>query len=65
MTTKEKASRYDALQVAITLTIESYEKEIKRCPTADEVGGNTLKACDFGRASAYRDVVNTLKRWIA
>ena len=65
MTNKEKASRYDALQVAIKLTIESLEKEISRCPTAAEVGNNPLMACDFGRSTAYQNVVITLNRWLA
>lgn len=64
MTTKEKASRYDALQAAIEMTIKLYEEEISKAPTANEVCNNLIKACEFGRASAYAGTVKTMKRWI-
>ena len=60
MTDKEKASRYDALQVAIRTYLESYQKELKR--PLPECG--MLKAWEEGNRAAKENFVELLGRWL-
>lgn len=64
LTPKEKAARYDALQVAIKFRIDQYKSRVINCPTADEVGTDLIKACKFGAKTAYESVISDLEMWI-
>lgn len=60
MTDKEKASRYDSLQVAIRTYMESYQKELKR-PLPER---GMLKAWEEGNRAAKENFVELLGRWL-
>ena len=65
MTTKEKASRYDALQVAIQTTIQAYQRTIIGYPSADVVGSNIILASQYGEKIAYQNAISDMRRWLA
>ena len=58
MTDKEKATRYDALQVAIRIHLDSYQKRLK-APLPEE---GIIKAWEQGNRAAIEDFVETLGR---
>lgn len=65
MTTKEKASRYDALQVAIKITLEGYRKRAKeherQYNEAKELG--LVGAYTKGLSDGFYHVIQDLERW--
>lgn len=65
MTTKEKASRYDALQTAIKIILEGYRKRAKeherQYNEAKECG--VIGAYSKGLSDAFYHVVGDLERW--
>ena len=66
LTTKEKAARYDALQMAIRITLEGYRKRAgthdRQYRASDGVGFIGVYA--KGLSDAYRHVIADLERWI-
>ena len=60
MTDKEKASRYDALQVAMRMYLESYQKELKK--PLPEYG--IIKVWEEGNRAAKESFVELLGRWL-
>lgn len=66
MTAKEKSSRYDALQVAIKLTLESYRKRAKdserQYHEANALG--LIGAYSKGQSDAFYLAAGDLERWI-
>lgn len=65
MTMREKASRYDALQVAIRMAVQTYKETIRGYPSADIVGGNIILASQYGEKIAYQNVIRDMERWLA
>ena len=65
LTTKEKADRYDALQLAIKITLEGYRKRAKeherQYNEAKELG--IIGAYSKGLSDAFFHAVNDLERW--
>ena len=66
MTAKEKSSRYDALQVAIKLALESYRKRAKdserKYYEAKAIG--LIEAYSRGQSDAFYFAAGDLERWI-
>ena len=66
LTKEEKANRYDALQVAIKHTIESYKRRRddcdKRYHEAVELG--VIGSYNKGLSDAYCMTVSDLERWV-
>ena len=62
LTTREKAARYDALQVAIDFTIDTYKRRYndaeKKYTDATIIG-----AYNKGMADAYKETLETLRRF--
>ena len=65
LTTKEKAKRYDALQMAIKITLEGYRKRAgthsRQYRESDGVGFIGVYA--KGLSDAYRHVIADLEKW--
>ena len=65
LTKDEKASRYDALQIAIKVTLESYRRRQKdseiRFDEAKHDG--IVGAYTKGQADAFALIVSDLERW--
>ena len=65
LTTKEKAERYDALQMAIKITLEGYRRRRdeydRRYREATDVG--VIGAYTKGLSDACRQVIGDLERW--
>ena len=60
MTDKEKAKRYDSLQVAIRVYLDIYQKRLKEpIPERD-----ILKAWEQGNRAAIEEFVEALGRWL-
>lgn len=61
---EEKASRWDALQVAIHYTTETYRARRAECENKyGSYGAGTLGAYNKGLADAYGQMIETLERW--
>lgn len=62
---EEKASRWDALQVAIHYTTEAYRARRAECENkyGSYAAGVTLGAYNKGLADAYGQMIETLERW--
>lgn len=60
MTDKEKAKKYDALQVAIRVYLDSYQKRLKE-PLPES---STLKIWEQGNRATTESFVETLGRWL-
>ena len=65
MTTKEKAERYDSLQVAIKCTLDGYRKWARYYERtynrADELG--VIDAYSKGLSDGFYRVIADLERW--
>ena len=60
----EKAARWDALQVAIRFTAETYRARRAECENKyGSYGAGTLGAYNKGMADAYGQMIETLERW--
>lgn len=65
MTTKEKAERYDALQVAIEQAIKIWEQHKKDAEDKmDETNVEIIKGFEKGLATGYDASVSILKMWL-
>lgn len=66
MTSKEKAERYDALQMAFKLTKEAYEsRRDEACHRwADSPNKSTIAVYNKGQMDAYNEFIDVLERWI-
>ena len=66
MTTKEKAKLYDALQVAIKMTIDSYRNRKEKSQHIYEVNGDRdiIGAFEYGCMKTYEAVLEDMERWI-
>jgi len=66
LTTKEKADRYDALQMAIKITMDGYRKRRdmheRQYKEPKDIG--ILGAFNKGLSNAYSYVIGDLERWI-
>ena len=60
MTDKEKAKRYDSLQVAIRVYLDIYQKRLKE-PIPER---GILKAWEQGNRAAIEEFVEALGRWL-
>ena len=60
MTDKEKAKRYDSLQVAIRVYLDIYQKRLKE-PIQER---GILKAWEQGNRAAIEEFVEALGRWL-
>ena len=65
MTTKEKAERYDALQVAIKLTLEVYRRRAKEHERQyyEAQAFGVIGAYSKGLSDAFYSVSRDLERW--
>ncbi len=65
LTVKEKAKRYDALQVAIKYTVETLQKQRKDCENRYQTqpAGDIIGAYSKGMADACESMIQTLVRW--
>lgn len=66
LTAKEKAARFDSLQVAIRFTGETYRARRAECLKNYEAYGadvGILGAYNKGMADAYEVMIETLERW--
>ena len=65
LTTKEKAERYDALQMAIQITLEGYRKrrDTHHRQYKDAQSAGIIGAYSKGLSDAFAHVVNDLERW--
>ena len=64
MTDKEKAKRYDALQVAIRAYLDSYQKDIER-PLPDYIKkSDCLRHWEEGNRAAKENFIEILGRWL-
>ena len=65
LTTKEKADRYDALQMAIKFTLESYKRRQKAFDRQYEVGKDLglIGAYSKGLSDSLCYVIEDLTRW--
>ena len=64
MTDKEKAKKYDALQVAIRVYLDSFQKEIEK-PLPDYIKINdTLRHWEEGNRAAKENFIEILGRWL-
>lgn len=65
LTTKEKADRYDALQMAIKITLEGYrrrrDEHDRQYREAENVG--VIGAYSKGLSDAFSHVIADLERW--
>lgn len=67
MTAREKADRYDALQVAIRYTAEAWRtRRAESLRNYESLGADLriLGAYNKGMADAYERVLATLERWL-
>lgn len=62
MTNAEKAKRYDALQCAIKVYIESYSKQI-HAEMPEKLQGS-LRYYELGMRKAKEDFVEVMGRWV-
>lgn len=60
MTEKEKAKKYDSLQVAIRVYLDSFQKKLKE-PLPD---GLTTRIWEQGNRAATESFVEILGRWL-
>lgn len=65
LTTKEKADRYDALQMAIKFTLNSYRerKDVHDHHAREEQRAGFLGAYSLGMSDAFSHVIADLERW--
>ena len=65
MTTKEKATRYDALQVAIKLTLEGYRRRAKEHERQyyEAQAIRVIGAYSKGLSDGFYHVIADLERW--
>ncbi len=65
MTDKEKASRYDSLQLAFKCAMEKYRVQRDRAEKEYHDGrkGNMLMAFNKGQMTAYDFILQDLERW--
>lgn len=66
LTEKEKAARFDALQVALKVTKDRYSEREKKSRKVFKKSNELteLTAFEYGQAEAYKIVINDLERWI-
>lgn len=67
LTEKEKADRYDSLQLAIKLKIKSFKNEIAKCASVIETdkGVSTLiDAMVLGQKVAFEGFIQDLEAWV-
>lgn len=64
LTQKEKADRYDALQVAIKQTLKNYQGRAKESRDRADEGNGAIHTLHLGFYEAYREIVEDLKRWV-
>ena len=66
LTTKEKADRYDALQMAIKITLEGYrrrrDEHDRQYSEATDVG--VIGAYTKGLSDAFSHAIADLERWV-
>ena len=60
LTIKEKAERYDALQVAIDLMLDSYKRR-EQDAKANYKGVDVISIYNKGKADAYNNICKTLR----
>ena len=65
LTTKEKADRYDALQMAIKFTLNSYRerKDVHDQHAREEQRAGFLGAYSIGMSDAFGHAIADLERW--
>lgn len=61
LTQKERAERFDALELAIRLEIELLEKELDKPYTYEPE--KVLSVLEYGRRAQIQHEIETLKRW--
>ena len=68
LSNEEKARRFDALQAALKATRDRYterEKESRRIfEKTPNSHRNEITAFEYGKAEAYKAVIEDLERWI-
>ena len=65
LTAEEKASRYDALQVAIKYTIKAYKRRrTEALKNYQAYGALNIGAYSLGTADAFGQAVEAMERWV-
>ena len=67
LTEKEKADRYDSLQLAIKLKIKSLRNEVKNCAsvlTNDEGAVTNIDCVVLGQKVAFEGFIHDLEMWV-
>lgn len=67
LTEKEKADRYDSLQLAIRLKIKSIKNEIDKCSSilaADNGAISKIDCVVLGQKTAFEAFVQDLEMWV-
>ena len=62
LTTEEKASRYDSLQVALEFSRKNYQRRQHDAEIRYR-GGDTISAYNKGLTDAYASILEDLERW--
>lgn len=67
LTEKEKADRYDSLQLAIKLKIKSLRNEVRNCAsvlTSDEGAVTNVDCVVLGQKVAFEGFIQDLEMWV-
>lgn len=67
LTEKEKADRYDSLQLAIKLKIKSLRNEVRNCAsvlTNDEGAVTNIDCVILGQKVAFEGFIQDLEMWV-
>lgn len=67
LTEKEKADRYDSLQLAIKLKIKNLKNEVRNCAsvlTSDEGAVTNVDCVILGQKVAFEGFIQDLEMWV-